>query len=174
MSRRRQPSERIRDQRVIAQMYLEGYTQEQIAERLGIHQSTVSRQLKELHAQWLEEANKDYKEARDLELRKLAKVETEAWAAWRRSLGTKKTTVVEQVRGGKEGHLGRREVIEEELTGNPAFLRVVLQAIKQRAKILGLEAAQDITGGIKVIIQHAVDDDYTPPALPSPRRDRDE
>ncbi len=71
-----------RDRAIISQLYLNGLTQSQIAEKLGMNQSTVSRDLKEIRKQWMKDTaiNIDKEKLKDLAM--IDKMLDELWEAW--------------------------------------------------------------------------------------------
>ena len=138
--KRREPAQIARDRLRIADMYLRGRLQADIAEEVGLSEATVSRDLKVLHADWLRSANVDYSEAKAGELAKIDALEREYWQAWRRSQEDaetirKKATDV----SGTE----RKELIKtaKGQAGDPRFLNGVQWCIERRCKILGIDAA---------------------------------
>lgn len=121
----------------IRRLYARRYTQEQIAQELGIARSLVS--------YWLKKIEEDAQAAvadRAAEIRRtldaLAEVEREAWSAWERS---KRPAVRSQrERGsGPEGPVRKVRRTTEYQAGDPAFLNIVLSCQQQRRQLLGLD-----------------------------------
>jgi len=69
----------------VAQMYLSGVTQDAIARGVGVSQMTVSNDLAALREEWKEQALGAFDERLATELRRIDKVEEEAWKGWERS-----------------------------------------------------------------------------------------
>lgn len=107
----------------------------QIAEKLGITQGTVCKDLKALHQELKESRLTDIAEARELVLDKLAWVELEAREAWEES---KKDAVIHREKDGKDGI--ETEVTRKGQTGDPRYLERVLSAIAKYCELLGLDA----------------------------------
>jgi len=120
---------------LVAEHYLEGLTQSQIARELGVSQGTVSHDLKAIRQQWQASANRDFDEAVGIELAKLDKVEREAWKAWNRSLEPAESTRVMQQAGNK-----RAEKTTRQQHGDPRFLEQIQRCIAARRALLGLDA----------------------------------
>ena len=59
-SRKRTREQITHDRLQISELYLNGYTQAEIGEKLAINQSTVSRDLKVLRGQWLESSLRNF------------------------------------------------------------------------------------------------------------------
>ena len=119
----------------VAQLYLQNWTQAQIAEQLGVRQPTISADLKQIREQWRESGVRDFNEARELELQKIDLVERESWDAWQRSKKpTQSATVDGQGAGSRTKKTMRNQV------GDPRFLDQVNKCIAQRRAILGLDA----------------------------------
>ena len=83
--RRRKKAELARDRRLIGKWYMMGQSQMEIAEKIGVNQSTISDDLKVLHAEWLESALVDLDVRKSQELAKIDTLEQEYWDAWIRS-----------------------------------------------------------------------------------------
>ena len=140
---KRTKTQRARDHKRIADLYLRGWTQMDIAEELETSNATICRDLKTLHAAWLKSSLEDYDEAKGRELAKIDKLEFEYWLAWERSyqnkeVGTRKTV--------STGELERREAIkrEERQFGDPRFLTGIQWCINKRCEVLGLDAPKKI------------------------------
>jgi len=117
----------------VARLYLEGAFQTDIAEQLGVTQATISRDLARIRKEWISSATVNYNEAVAKELARIDNVEREAWEAWRRS---QQDAV--QVRSGVQAEKSTDVTIRTGQTGNPAYMRVILECVKQRCDILGI------------------------------------
>lgn len=145
-----------RDRVIIANMYLRGFDQFDIADEVGISRAQVSDDLRIIRKQWLESTIEDFDEAKAKELTKLDKLEWEAWAAWERSKKDKETKEQEFISVKDKNKKSKDEDEDEEekprvakvklkkegQTGNPAYLAIVKDCIKRRCDILGLDAPQ--------------------------------
>lgn len=140
----------------VAGLYLEGKTQLDIAQRVGVSQYTVSIDLQYMKDQWLASGLVAFDEKRAIEVEKLNKVEAAAWEAWERStqpgVTTKKGSVEEvkpiKVREAEKGKKAKYEsqmvptkTIDETVTrhqvGDPRFLEQVYKCIELRLKLIG-------------------------------------
>src|SRR3990172_5205421 len=72
----------IERRRKVADMYLQHWTQTQIAEHLGVGQPTICEDLKHVREEWRNSAVRDFDLARQFELAKIDRIERESWAAW--------------------------------------------------------------------------------------------
>ena len=89
MPQRRSKNTAVAERRQkVADLYLQGWTQARIGEHFGLNQKTISNDLTRIRQEWRESAIRDFDEAREIELRKLDRIEREAWAAWERSQAT--------------------------------------------------------------------------------------
>ena len=131
--KRREPSQIARDRQRCADLYLQGWLQSDIADELGINQSTVSRDLKVLHAKWLASALVDFDEAKAKELAKVDRLEREYWRGWLRSREDAETLRQE---GTKDAGIGKIVKTEKGQTGDPRFLAGVQWCIDKLAKKL--------------------------------------
>jgi len=100
-------------------LYLAGWTQEQIAAEIGVDQSTISRDVSTAQERWKAATAINLESHKSAELDKLAAAESEAWQAWE---------------GSKSGGRGP----------NPAYLNAALKVSELRAKLLGLNATERV------------------------------
>jgi hypothetical protein len=119
----------------VADLYLQGWIQTAIADHLSISQSTVSADLKAVQAQWRESAIRDFDTARGIEIRKLERVEREAWQGWEQS---KKPTQTAVMTTDGQKQTTRKAVSEQH--GDPRFLELIQRCIASRRSLLGLDA----------------------------------
>jgi hypothetical protein len=127
----------------VAELFLQGIKrQEELARRLGVDRSTVSRDLKVLNTRWKEAAVRDLDAAKGQELERLDMLERQYWAAWERSMQPRETTTTEQTTGDAERV--KAALRKDEQTGDPRYLAGVQWCVEQRCKILGLIAPQKI------------------------------
>lgn len=135
--------------RQVAELYLRGKTQTEIAAQVGMTGATISRDLKAIRQEWRASTLLDFDEAKNRELAKIDALEQTYWQAWHRSIGSHTSVKVEH--GGlasAEGEVGaeslqvvRRTENTEKLNGDPRYLSGVQDCITQRCKILGVYAA---------------------------------
>ena len=118
----------------VSELYLQGASQTDIAEQLGIAQSTVCEDLKRICRKWQEAALRDFAELRSRELQKLDLVEREAWAGWQRSQKPSQSAVLT----GEGGAQHSRKTLKNQV-GDPRFLEQVNKCILQRRALLGLD-----------------------------------
>lgn len=136
--RRRSASELARDRRRIADFYLSGWLQADIAVEVGVDQSTISRDLKALQKDWLNSALIDYNAAKARELAKIDRLEREYWAAWEASKEDRETQITEKIES--QTPRSKAQIRREGQVGSPSFLAGVEWCIKRRCKMLGLDA----------------------------------
>jgi Putative ATPase subunit of terminase (gpP-like) len=120
----------------VTEMYLQGRSQAEIAETLGVVQSTVCADLERVRKDWQASAHTDYAEIRVREVEKLNLIEKEAWAAWQRSQKPAQSAVVTG-----EGIEQRARKTLKNQVGDPRFLDQVNKAIAQRRALQGLDLA---------------------------------
>jgi predicted transcriptional regulator len=127
----------------VAEMYLSGSYQSSIADKLGIDQATVSRDLAELRKEWLERSINHVDQKKAIELAKLDRLEVTYWEAWERSKQNARTVIK---RHTPDGNSTERKI--EQKVGNPTFLEGVLKCIDRRCQLLGLDAPKrtEMTG----------------------------
>lgn len=130
--------------REVAERYLRGLYMAQIAEELGVDTATVSRDLAELRKEWLDRSINHIDQKKAEELAKIDRLEVEYWNAWKRSQENAETIIDKDT---PKGHVYERRVTGQ--SGNPSFLDGVMECIKKRCEILGLDAPKkaDLTSG---------------------------
>ena len=119
-AKKRTPIQIEDDRRETASLYLQGKTQQAIAERLGMTRQMVGYDLKAIQRRWRQDTARDLDEDKAKELAKLDELERTHWQAWEDSLE----------RAGQYG--------------NPAYLRGVIDCIDRRCKLLGLDSPQKL------------------------------
>lgn len=143
--------------RQVAELYLRGKTQTEIALEVDMTVATISRDLKAIRQEWRASTLLDFDEAKNRELAKIDALEQTYWQAWYRSIGSHTSVKVEY--GGfapaeGEPHLeGSSEIRQtvkrtentERLNGDPRYLSGVQDCITQRCKILGIYEATKIS-----------------------------
>lgn len=148
----RKTAEITRDRLRIAELYLAGKKQVEIAKLLGLDQSTVSRDLSFLHREWQLQATHHIDEAKALELAKIDQLERTYWAAWERSCQEKKRhstrtsgTITRDTSSGERNFIqetpAQQVFTTAEQTGDVRYLHGVQWCIERRCKILGIDAA---------------------------------
>lgn len=119
----------------VSELYLQGWSQTSIASHLHVTQSTVSGDIRAIQNQWRISGIRNFDLIREIELRKLDRLEREAWAAWERSQKPSQSAVVT---GDGSGPQTRKSVRNQ--VGDPRFLDQVSRCIAQRRTLLGLDA----------------------------------
>lgn len=115
----------------------DGYVNPRTGKAWSIH--VLHADVKELEGRWKESALRDISEAKAQELAKLDELEREAWAAWHRSYGQRKSTSTERRTGGRMAG-DKARVQTEDVVGDPRFLTIIIDCQQRRAKMLGLDA----------------------------------
>jgi hypothetical protein len=124
----------LRRRQQITDLYLQGWTQLEIAQQLSVSQALVSADLRAVCDQWRQSALRDFDLIREIELKKLERIERESWAAWERS---QKPAQSADIREGDAGGAARKRIRNQ--YGDPRFLGQVNQCIVSRRAMLGLD-----------------------------------
>jgi hypothetical protein len=147
---KRTRGEKERDMGIITRLYLQGYNQTQIHEKINeqyplerrISLRRISYDIQEIVQEWHDSSTRELSQFRSEQLQKLDAAEREFWEAWEKSKDVKETTTTEATSGGTdESPLGRRTKVQrrrEQQVGDPRFLDGVLKVIDYRSKLLGL------------------------------------
>ena len=102
---------------IVADLYLQGTPQAVIGHQVDASQSTISSDLKAIKRHWRDSAVRDFDTAREVELRKLDRIEREAWEAWRRSQKPSQTAVM-----STDGSDQKTQTTVRDQVGDPRFL----------------------------------------------------
>ena len=128
----------------VAEAYLSGRIQFEIAKEEGVDHSTISRDLTAIRKDWRESALRDLDAKFDEELAKLDEVERAAWAAWEESKKTLHTHSREEITGGRNDGATRTTEKRQQRCGDPAFLQIIMGCVDRRCKLLHLQPAQKL------------------------------
>jgi hypothetical protein len=180
---KRSKSQKIRDRRLIASLYLKGEYQSDIAAQVGISQGQVSKELAILQAEWQTSALIDINEAKARELAKIDALELVYWQAWERSqLDAESEITKMQGAPPKPNETSpapaklETQKKREGQSGNPAFLSGIQWCINKRCEIIGVNAPVksevENKGITKVLIEYA--DNNNNPAKTTPGADSDQ
>jgi hypothetical protein len=144
----RSPAEelRIESRRLkAAELYLRGMRSlTRIAQELGVDKSQISRDFKHIRQQWREAYIEDLNAAKQEELARIAEVENKAWVAWDRSCRDSETMEITGTSQAGKGKPEKVRKVTREQAGDPRFLAIVLDCVKQRCEILGLHAPRKL------------------------------
>lgn len=119
---------------IVADLYVQGWPQTAIAKHIGMSQPTICDDLQAIHAEWQKTTIRDFDTARDLELRKLERVEREAWAAWERSQKPSQSATI-STDGGDQ----RTQKTVKDQCGDPRYLSEIIKCVASRRALLGLD-----------------------------------
>lgn len=134
---KRSKIQREADLQTLAALYLQGYSQTAIAERLKVSQQQIGADLKKLYKTWREAALIDFNEAKQRELARIDELERSYWEAWRRSVGRVVERNKKTVTGGENAGTTDEKRIRKQ-AGDPRYLEGVERCIAMRVKLLGL------------------------------------
>src|SRR5581483_4024403 len=82
--------------KAVAERYLRGETQWEIARTLGVSQGQVSRDLKAIRQEWLNSSVCNFNELKAREIAKVDELERTYWAAWEESKKTREVSTTEK------------------------------------------------------------------------------
>lgn len=132
----------------VAELYLKGWSQLEIARHLEVVQATISGDVQTLLQNWRESALCDTDALLATELQKLDRLEREAWEAWSRS--QKPHQSAEMV--GDQERPSRKRIRNQ--YGDPRFLNVIQNCIASRRALLGLDVlASRSPGGAAPVLR---------------------
>ena len=128
----------LQRQEQVARLYLQGYTQQQLAAMTGTSQSTIQRDIETIEGQWQAQALQHHTTRKNKLLAELQLARAAAWVGWERSLQLRETTLTEATEGGAEAPRRKASVRKEVQAGDCPFLSEIRQSILDEAKLRGL------------------------------------
>jgi hypothetical protein len=137
---RRTKTEIERDRAEVARLYLQGWTQAAIGEKLGFAQQQISYDLERIREAWQASALRDFDELRARELAKIDELERTYWDAWVRSCEVAEVETIKAVGSPQSPQRMEKTKRVEGQVGDPRFLRGITDCIDRRCKLLGLDA----------------------------------
>jgi hypothetical protein len=148
--------QREHDLRKVAELYLRGLTQLEIAQQLSVSRQQIGYDLKVLQRRWHEAGQGDFQAKKVQELAKVDALERIYWQAWDDSKKIRETTTSTTEKSGSQADAGAKQtplrmkaaLRKEARDGNPEFLKGVQWCITKRCAILGLDApSQSVLAG---------------------------
>ena len=139
----------------VAELYLGGKSQTEIARQFGVSQPLISKDLKIIQKEWLKSMLMDFNMAKSRELARIDHLEREYWDEYRNSKGKHAKQVIHERNGRSDDDVGQlsiaeRETTIEERTGDPRYLEGVRWCIEQRLKIFGVYSQQAVTASLRM------------------------
>lgn len=158
---------------IVNMLYLQGYSQMEMAASLGVSQTQISFDMKDVRAEWRRRLDEPTDAKKAEELARIDNLESEAWNAWRKSQEgvtnthkrvekvlrrqekpESKAAFAKKLKGVMDGTISPEKMVPVKVTkdsrlqssaGNPAFLDQIAWCIETRVKILGLITDINIT-----------------------------
>lgn len=116
----------------VMRLYLRGFTYREIAKKVGTHYDRVMKLIHHVRDEWTEQYAADFDRYAIEQLKKIDLVEKAAWHGWNKSLQ-------DSVVATDGEHANTRTATQ---SGNPVYLKTVLDCIERRCKLLGLDAPE--------------------------------
>jgi len=147
----RTPEQKLLDLGKIAALVRRGYSQTAVADALGMSVNQVQLDWRLLVQQTRVAQKEDVKAKISLMLEQLSEIKMEAWKSWELS----KNPLQRRTTRGRAGYVDEEgnpivetTDVEEGQTGDPRFLRVVMDAMAKEAELQGLypEKKVSVTG----------------------------
>lgn len=135
---RREALELAERRLLVARFYLQGKSQLEIAAQCQVDQSTVSRDLQALRAEWFAQAASDVGRRMSEELAKVDLLERTYWEGWQRSCQPVGLRTRKPAAPGAQCE-SPEDASPDLSPGDPRFLSGVRDCIEQRIKLLGVQ-----------------------------------
>lgn len=119
---------------------IRGWSQQRMAQELGISETQTAKDVKEVERRWRMDAF-DYRLAKGRELTAIDQQIDELWIAWEKSKKPREKKAAEQHEGTFSGKLTRGTIQKgekEESYGDPRIMAEITKLREQRIKLLGL------------------------------------
>jgi transcriptional regulator with XRE-family HTH domain len=153
----RTPAQRVADRAETLSLLRRGWTQTDIAAKLGVSQSQVSYDWHMVARRMARDMEEDAKHLVLLKLEEYGEIKREAWKAWEDSKREQVTLTTEETSTpaspGRRGTIRRREtsVLTPGMAG-VGYLRLVLQCLEAERNLLGLDQAKKVQMGGRVTL----------------------
>ena len=162
---KRTPAQREQDIVDIASMCIKGFSYTKISEYISsqrgyaLSRAQICLDAKKAVARWREQANESIDTIKARDLAKLDAIEAAAWQAWDRSVAKSERTTEEKISTPDEDENPKLEAPLKRLArhrksrltinrdGDPRFLQVIFDCIRQRGIITGYAKPELPTGG---------------------------
>jgi hypothetical protein len=137
-----QSDRRIQNTETICQMYLKGYTFNEIAKKVDMHWGVVRDVVDESRKIWIERHNRSLSELTAEQLARIDRVESRAWESYELS---RKDYFEKQSSSGSndKGTFSSEKQTKRRQAGSAEFLSIILNCVKQRTELLGLDKRDD-------------------------------
>ena len=120
-----------------AELYLRGYTFTQIAEQLDVSYKVVKTDIALARDCWRDRSTQAIAVRLHEEVARIDRIEQAAWEGWDRSLRDAVQTTTEDVDKAEHSET-KLKIVRVAQSGNPVFLRMVADCVRQRCELLGL------------------------------------
>ena len=153
----RTPGEKEQHRVEITKRYVRGETQTQIAAALGVHYTTVGRDLVQIRAAWVAAYTSDYNEHAAKELARIDHLEQTYWEAWESSKADRSTRT-QTVRPDEKGKLAPVQGVMEtaESVGDKKWLDGIQWCIEARMRLLALVQPAPVVNNTAVMVNGTV------------------
>jgi transcriptional regulator with XRE-family HTH domain len=157
-ARTRTEFERERDLDRTADMYLQCYTQQQIADKIGVSRQQIAADIKELERRWQKSAVEKIAKRKARQLAKVTKLENLAWRMLEKTNGELYEVMKEE--GSREGaSFDRINKKISESAADPRWAKILLDCWVREGKITGSDAPDKLaltdTSGKDVVLDPA-------------------
>ncbi len=152
---KRSPDQIEQDRVELTRRYLQGETQQEIADSMGLSQGQIAYDLKIIRQRWLDSMLRNFNELKSEQLAKIDLMESEAWAAWEKSK-LPKITKSRKSASTPAGKINEEVDKTEEREWNKGFLDVIDRCVLRRCAIIGIDAEikyQDLNQAIAAVIK---------------------
>lgn len=125
----------------VRKLLIQGYSEPEIANTLSLSRKRVSRIVYDIFQDFRRRAGLEFDAQVAEQLGRIEQIEQAAWEAWERSQCQFSR---ERTKTDRDGEITlQRRVKRDYNAGNPQFLRILIDCVKERATLLGLKKGDD-------------------------------
>lgn len=142
----RDKAQRALDKITITKMYLEGCRLREIASEIGVTYQNIQYELNKIIQEWQKEAIQNIDQLKSIELQRINNLEARAWQSLEASEGeivktSEKSGTITPVKHPEDKIVLEGEITttKEQQTADPRYMRIILDCIKTRCQILGID-----------------------------------
>lgn len=141
----RTPTQRKFDLAEMIHLARRGWSQDRIAEKMGVSQPLVCKELKAVYTKMAEQQKMDTEALIQQKLDRLGYICTEALDAWDKSKGDKESEVEEETTSDMRGNSTKTKRTREGRLPDPSYLNIATDCIKQESNLQALNPAKEVT-----------------------------
>lgn len=143
-SQKRSKVQREEDLQRTASLYLRGKTYSQISSIIGVTAAQIKYDMDEVRERWLASSIQDYDNIKALQVARIEEHYKAAWEGWEKSISKFESSTVRVKGNPDESNHVEKSVRKEDRYGDPRFLSIMNECVKQICDIYGIKESPKI------------------------------